>query len=71
METFLGFRVERAEPDALEAYRLVRPDGETYRLLRVTTFPVLLYPIDRTDRLCEILGFRVFTDRRGFLEAVI
>lgn len=70
-DIFLGCRVERAAADAFEAYRLISPDGEVYRLLRVTSLPTLLYVIDRTDRLCTLLGYLLFTDHDGQLESLI
>jgi len=70
-DTFLGCRVERAAADAFEAYQLISPDGEVYRLLRITSLPTLLYAIDRTDRLCVLFGYLLFTDHDGRLETLI
>lgn len=70
-EPFLGCRVERAAADALEAYRLICPDGEVYRLLRIPSLPTLLYAIDRTGRWCALRGAILFTDQDGRLAIII
>lgn len=68
---FLGCRVERAPNEAFEAYRLIAPDDEVYRLLRIPGQPSLLYAVDRTGRWCVLHGAILFTDHAGRLAIVI